>query len=477
MKSLVEVVLEHSMEFPDKTAIVFDDACITYKELADKIYSFAHTLKSKKISKGSRIVIEADNLTGYFCSFLGCQLYSCIAVPIEKNVSIYRLQEILKATKPKLVFFKDSGENYEEYFQCNIQDELKKTFSYPKMDTECAIISSTGTTGNAVLISHTNRSMLATAQNLSQGTNITKDTVLFCNIPFHLASGYRRVMAALYQGATAVVTNETITLDKLAESIRKQHINHLATTHSLLRIITEEEISNEFLQGVKYVESASGPLFSHTVMHFHKRFPETVLYNVYGTTESGCILINDTSINYTEGCIGKPTCNASICLVDENRQEIKEPGKYGYVAVTGDMNMSGYYHKKSLTEKVMLNNRIILKDIVYFDEDGYYYFVSRVGDIINVNGHKVIPSDIENIASQYAGVEDCGCIAKGDAQLGQVPILYVECKDKNNFDFEGLKSYLTKHLEPYKVPKEILPIERIPRTSTGKLMRKSLQVL
>ena len=90
MKSIVEAVFENSVLFPDKNAIIYDDTAISYKDFTKKIKTFACTLKSKKISKGSRIMIEADDLISYFCAFLGCQLHGCVVIPFEKNISIYK---------------------------------------------------------------------------------------------------------------------------------------------------------------------------------------------------------------------------------------------------------------------------------------------------------------------------------------------------------------------------------------------------
>ena len=95
--------------------------------------------------------------------------------------------------------------------------------------------------------------------------------------------------------------------------------------------------------------------------------------------------------------------------------------------------------------------------LAYFDENGYFYFVSRVGEIINVDGRKVIPSEIEPVAMKVDGVCDCACVAKEDKRLGQVPALYVVC-DKA-FDMDKLKTFLDENLENYRVPKEIIEID------------------
>ena len=475
MQSIVEAVIENSNLYPNKSAIIYEDSAINYEDLAKKIKAFAFSLKSKKISKGSRIMIEADNLISYFCAFLGCQLYGCIVVPIEKNISIYKFQDIFKATKPKLVFMKNNGEDYNDFLQYD--QDVSVNIGLPKYDTVCSIASTTGTTGKPSLVTHTNRSMVATVENLSNGIGIDSNTVLFTNIPFDLASGYRRVMATLFRGGTVVTTHKAFSVDIVSDFNTKYHLSHNSLISYDLSLLCKSADSDYNLEGIQYIESATGELPEDIITRFYRKFPNMVLYNVYGTTESGCILINNTRENYSVECLGKPSCNARICLIDENGTEITQSGKYGYVAVSGSMNMQGYYRKKDLTEQVTFGDKLVLNDIAYFDEDGYFYFVSRVGDIINVGGHKVTPSDVEKIALNFENIQDCACTAKDDPRYGQIPVLFVQFKEGYDEDTDKLETYLKKKLENYRIPKKIIPIKKIPRTATGKLMRKSLSMI
>lgn len=475
MNSIVHAVLNNSEAFPDKNALIFDGEEITYSQFAEKITVFAAALKSKGIKKGSRIALEADDLISFFAAFLGCQLAGCIAVPIEKDISIYKLQNILKITKPALVFLKNNGENFESF----VSDEKPpEKIKYPKPDSVAAIISTTGTTGQPVMVTHTNKSMFSTSRNLAGGTNITADTVLFSNIPFDLAVGFRRVFAALCEGATCVITNNRLSEELLSECFEKYNINYITLINVNINFLID--ISDKELQkaigNIKCVESVSGPLTPVNMRNFHKKYPNVTLYNVYGATESGCVIINNTSENSIEGCLGKPACNAEIFIIDENGNRVNEPGRYGYIAIKGDMNMVGYYRKKALTEEVMPDDYIVLNDIAYFDEEGYYYFVSRVGEIIDVNGHKIILTEIEKVIKEFDGIIDCACVAEDDFRYGQIPILYIVCS-KKDFDFEGLEQYMKKRLEYYKIPQKIIPIEKIPRTSTGKVIRKPLSMI
>lgn len=473
MNSIVEVIEAHSKRIPDKAALIFNGEVITYQELTQCIFRFASSLKKKKIAKNSRILMEADDVFAYFCAFLGCHLYGCIAVPIEKNISIYKLQDIFATTKPKLVFMKNNGEKYEQYLE---QEEIAR-FSMPKSDTVCTITSTTGTMGKPSQVAHTNKSILAAIENLAEGTKITEDTVLFTNIPQDLAAGYRRVLACFYKGATAVVSINPLNIDELTGLCEKYTVKHLSLLCSDIPYFVEQTPVDSPLTEMEIVESVTGELSAGITAVFYQKFPNTDFYNVYGSTESGCILINNTRDNYMNNCLGKPACNAAISLMDEMGNEIREPGKYGYVVVAGDMNMSGYYRKKEMTDKVMSNNHLVLNDIVYFDENGFYYFVSRVGDIINIKGYKVAPSSIENVAVRFPGVKDCACVGKKDAVNGQVPVLYIEKEPQSSLDMDELNRYLMENLESYIVPKEIHIIEKIPRTISGKLMRKSLTTI
>lgn len=473
MSSIINSVINYSRTNPDKTALIYNNTSVTYSELVKYAVNFASSLKQRKLTKNSRIILEADNLIHYFCGMLGCQLYGCTAVPVENNISIYRLQDIINATKPRIIFMKNNGESYEDFLH---PDEIFH-FPIPRPDAVCNITSTTGTTGKPSLVTHTNQSTVSTIENLAEGVGIDEKTVMFTNIPFGLAAGYRRVFAALYYGGTVIMSHKYFSSTDLSNSYGKNMVNHLSIVCSDLLPALINSDSDISLPDECVVESVAGELPPDVITLFYQRFTNSTLYNVYGTTEAGVLLVNNTRNNSNNKCLGKPTKNSTIQLVDENGNDITEPGKYGYIAVSGPMNMQGYYRKKDLTEKVMSGNRLILNDIVYYDVDGNYYFVSRVGDIINVMGHKITPSMIEDVAIRFEGIKDCACISKNNKIKGEVPVLYISVQNKNTFQIDSLKKYLENQLEVYCVPDEIIIIDEIPRTFSGKLMRKSLGIL
>ncbi len=475
VSSYIKEIYARYAENPDKTALITVEKELTYRELVSGAVSFSEKLKKLKIKKKSRILLETSDIAGYFTAFLGSMLFGAVVVPVEAGMSIYRLNEIINATKPALIFLHNNGEKYSDYLTGTTDAELNSR-SFPDEKNDAAIISTTGTTGRPSLILHTNASLFAAAENLVTGTKISSDTVMLTNMPVYLSTGFLRVMAALISGGTVIFTNKAYNGAMITKCADLYKVNRLSMVSTSLSALVDEYMDkrDSFPSSIRQAESVASVLPGNISLAFHRLFPEVTLYNVYGTTEAGCILIHDTAENYEADCIGKPAVNAEVMLLDENGKKITEPGSYGHVAVSGSMNMKSYYKKKSLTEKVMKGDLIIINDIAYFDQNGYYHFVSRVGDIINVAGQKITPLEVEEAALKYAGIDDCACTKAKDANLGEVPVLYVVKNEK--YELNELQKILTENLETYRVPREIYEIGKIPRTATGKVMRHILGI-
>lgn len=475
MNSIVQVILKNSQQFPEKDAFIYNDIYVSYGDFANKILSFSNYLKQKKVKKGSKIVVEADDPILFYTVFLAVQLNSCIVLPVERNISLYHLQEILNAQKPAIVLSRHTGEISKEFF--NYDYDLTTPSIVPESDSPAAIISTTGTTGKPVMIVHTNKSILSTAVTYLSGVPMDDTSIVYTAVPFHLAGGFRRVLSALYVGATNVISNQPLSAKSVSDAIDEYNINFLYTVNSNISTLFESEpiYVDNIAQHIRIVETYAGKLTSDVIMNFYKHFPNSVLYNVYGTTESGCLLINNTKDNPKEACIGKPSQLAEVFIIDENDEVITQPGKYGYFAVKGPVNMSEYYKRKALTKQVLKDGLLKINDIGYFDEEGYYYYVSRVGDIMNVNGYTIVPDDIESVAIQYSDIVDCACASSEVSGIGQLPVLYVVVND--NYNKKDFLNYLINNLEPYKIPAAIREVANIPRTTTGKIVRNVLPML
>ncbi len=203
------------------------------------------------------------------------------------------------------------------------------------------------------------------------------------------------------------------------------------------------------------------------------------LYNFYGSTESGrvCVLDFSKAVEKKQ-CIGKPSKNALIIFTDDDRKPIKTTSdKPGLLASCGPMNMTCYWKNEKLTNEVLISDFVCTNDMGYYDPEGYIYIIGRKDDVINFNGIKIAPSEIEEIVIRYSGIAEAACVGEEDSLSGQIPKLFIVPDNKISFDVLDFKSFLADHLDHTKMPKMIEIINALPRTYNGKIDRKKLRRL
>jgi Acyl-CoA synthetases (AMP-forming)/AMP-acid ligases II len=138
------------------------------------------------------------------------------------------------------------------------------------------------------------------------------------------------------------------------------------------------------------------------------------------------------------------------------------------------MNMDCYWNNPDLTASVLRDNFILTNDLGYIDNEGFVYVLGRKDDVINYNGIKISPEEIEEVAIKYRGVKDAACVPCADKMAGQIPKLFISVEDKQSFEIKKLMNYFSDHLDGNKVPKIVEIIDEIPKTFNGKVKRREL---
>ena len=190
--------------------------------------------------------------------------------------------------------------------------------------------------------------------------------------------------------------------------------------------------------------------------------PHTRLYNTYASTETGIIAtynFNDGCC--LQGCLGRPLPHSRIVITDE-----------GLIACQGDTLMSGYVNDPELTATILRDDTIFTSDIGHIDEEGMLRLEGRQGDVINVGGYKVAPTEVEDAALSLPEVKDCICISVAHPVMGQALKLLVVLADGHSLNKRQIALALKDRLETYKVPQLYEQVETIQRTYNGKLNRK-----
>lgn len=515
ISSIVEALKINAEKTPDKLCVGDKKNQVTYKEFWNMVKKAAVYLQEKGVQKGDMVVIRGAQKVEFLLGVFGVQLAGGAVCPLEKAIKDDRIMEIMNfvdsniylAEKPvknttvnnislkemfkvvqnnEAVTPNENTDNSENVVLNESSDSIEavnsKEFSLPASDDLSEILFTTGTTGKSKGIEVTFGCNVAIAQNVIDSVGMEKDEIELITTPINHSLAIRRSYGAIYNGSSIVLTDGIKFVEDFFKLLDRYKITAITFVPAILEQVLKfakdrfATYDNQF----HYIQLGSAPLSETNKEILTKMFPTTRLYNTYGATESGCTVILEFSkYGHKKKCIGRTTVNTEILFVDDKRNIVEASlEKPGILAFKGKMNMLSYYKEPEITKEVMDENGVVYtNDLGYLGEDGLVYLLGRQGDVINMGGIKIAPTEIEEVAMKHEMIKDCACIPIKDEITGEAPKLFVTLNEGYQLDQKELSKYLLSKLESLKVPKTFEVIDEIPRTFNGKIIRKQLKAL
>lgn len=486
MKSIVEALAAAAAVKPNTVAVIAEGQQITYEELWKEVRGFAAYMQSLDLEKGARILVKARPAIWFAVVCFGIQLAGYTHVPLEKTIGIEGLKEIGKKLSASAVVadVQLDAQGYKSIPSSSVRElamknfDAGKQFAFPDSEDVCDILFTTGTTGKpkGVVLSH--RAVLAVAENVQYGIGDFDGNVYLMPSPMDHAAGVRNLYLCVLTATTAVLLDGYSNVKKLFEYIRDYRVTSLYMPPSAVRmmlLLASKELP-KYADQIRFIYTSSAPFPASDRERLTELLPKTRLYFAYGCSEAGrACIVEYSKQGRRENCSGKANKNSRVFIVDENRNEIQSSkSNQGLVAISGATVMEGYYADPVLTRETMANGVVYTNDIGYMDEEGYLYVMGRRGDVINVGGLKIAPTEVENVALRYPGVAECVCYPVQDKISTVAPKLNIVEEHGVSVDIPSLREHMLRSLEAYKVPKQIEKVDAIPKTANGKIDRKRL---
>ncbi len=486
MNSIVEALAKYAAERPERVAVIADNDRITYGELWKEVQGFAAYIKSLGLEKGSRITVKASPSIWFAVSCFGIHLSGNIQVPMEKTIGLSGVNNIAGELDASLVI---SDIGADERFRCISSDEVRALgtkyysedlkFDFPSSDSICDIMFTTGTTGKSKGVMESHRAVVAVSENVQYGAGIIPDNVYLIPAPINHASAIRKLYVTILTGTTCVLLDGFTDIKKFYDYIERYKVTSILMPPAAVRMLLLLSAKNlaKYSDQLHHIHTGAAAFPEADKEKLNEILPNTKLYFAYGSSEAGCSCMFD----YSEykgliSCVGKPNKNAHVFIVDDDHNEIQSSKtNQGLIAISGDMLMNGYYNEPELTASVLKDGVVYTNDIGYIDEDGFVYMLGRKGDVINIGGLKIAPTEVEDVVVRFPGVAECACFAVPDRMGGVVPKLNIVPIKDATIDFAELRAHMAKYLEAFKIPKNMVIVDSLPKTGNGKLDRKNLK--
>jgi acyl-CoA synthetase (AMP-forming)/AMP-acid ligase II len=497
--ALTPFVLRHAERLAEKPALIDGPTgrILTYAELSDAIRRAASGLNRLGFRKGEILALCSPNLPEYAVAFHAVALLGGAVSPINP---LYTADEIAQqiqdsgaafvltapalaervlqaakgsAVRERLVFGEAPG--MKPFASLLQSDGVPPEVAIHPGEDLVALPFSSGTTGVPKGVMLTHRNLVANLLQAHAMRHIAEDDVLCCVLPmFHIYGLVVLLNAGLYEGAT-IVTLPRFELESYLKTLQDYRVTlaHLVPP-VVLALAKHPAVERHDLSALRLIFSGAAPLGAELSKSCAERLGCRIKQG-YGMTEASPVthMSPPEPENIRLGAVGVPVPSTECRIVDPATCEDRAPGEAGEIWVRGPQVMKGYLNRPDATSLTIdPDGWLHTGDIGHADPDGQFYIVDRVKELIKYKGFQVAPAELEAVLLAHPAVADAAVIGMPDDEAGEVPKAYVALKA--GAASEEILEFVAGRVAPHKKIRALEVIEQIPKSPSGKILRRLL---
>ena len=510
VNSISEMLIEISRIHHEKQAVLSNGRTATFGDLLCASSELAGMLSALNFCKGDRLAILSNNSIEYIELFYTCALFGFILVPLNHRLSVRELEENIKSTSPRAIFYENKFLKESEAlrvkcksvshwlgFSSKEKQSWARVFSQeniaitdpPNRDSKSDIASeilllvfTSGSTGKPKAAAISQKALYGSAHEIRDtGEITTTDQGLIIQPLFHVganflwlahfAAGAEIRLEGKFDplGCWNILSSTNITTVQLAPTMLEMMLTHPART---------SQITN-----LKTIFYSTAPIREDLLRNAIRVFGNIFVQH-YGSTESGVVTTLNKSQHKIDGSsaeqlqlksAGLVNAATQVKITDDLLRELKA-NEVGEIHVKHDFLFSGYWRNEASLRNPIEDDWFAMGDLGYMDEQGFLFIVDRKKDLIISGGENIYPRELELVLYNHPAIIECSVVGIPDERWGESVLAEVVVNDKKIGENE-LISYCKIHLASYKKPKRIVFRDDLPRLSTGKINKAKIKAL
>ncbi len=489
-------------KFGDKEALCFESHSFSFNEISALVEKLASNLSSLGIKEKDVVTLYASNCWEWIISYFGIARVGAVINPVNTMLTPLEVEYVIDDCKAKAIItssdkvsdiidLKKKGKidniiSFNTSIEGSISfDELinskKPNIEMPSISPSSlsTIAYTSGTTGHPKGAMQTHRAVILNGAMTSQMHMRNDQDIVVSALPCpHVYANV--VMNGMMMYGTKLVLHKTFDPLEVFNDIEKHKATIFDAVPTMyMYMMNSPEFKNANLSSLTrcYVGGQTMPVA--TMQNVEKTF-KVPLIELWGMTEiAGLGSTHPLYGKNKHGSIGcaMPFCELKIADVDDPKKTM-EIGEVGELMVKGPITMIGYFGDKDRTNETLEDDGWLHSgDLAKVDEDGYYFVVDRKKDMILTAGYNVYPAEIERVLAGHPDVSIAAVGKEEDSLKGELAKAYVVLKDGAKISEEDLINFCRKSLAAYKCPRKVKFVKDVPKTSTGKIMRRELSSL
>ncbi|KAL4715819.1 hypothetical protein ACJJTC_006398 [Scirpophaga incertulas] len=515
-ETLTNHIWEKLDRWADKPALIcgVSNRCITYHQLMKFSKIFAAQLRNKfNISDGNVVLIMMNNIPEYAITLLGAAEAGAEVTTVNPTYTVYEVQRHIMLSDPKILIgtpdmvplFKNAlklSKKVIPIINCsNDNSTIIDTVSFNeliedshvnmnvlnnvKRSAEDVVLLpySSGTTGLPKGVELTHRSIVSNflQQNDEhirqyEDTTVSHQDSVLAVLPFFHLYGLAIVLLHKLSVGCKIVTLPQFQPNTFVNALEQHNISILYAAPPLVLFLgSYVGVKQHHFDSIRRIMSAAAPIPKADIENILKKGKRMEFLQGYGLTETSP-LVTTFEIgyqNYTSA--GLPLPNTELKVVDPNGQALSS-NKIGELLIRGPQVMKGYRNNTEATKNAITEDGWFKSgDLCSINEDGYVTVIDRLKELIKVKGFQVAPAELESVIKEHPSVLDAGVIGVPDENTGERPKAFIVLKDGYTCQAQDIASFVANYVADYKRLKEVEFVERLPKSPSGKLLRRVLK--
>ncbi len=497
----MDILAHRARLTPAKTALVYvpTGERFTYRALDERANRCAHALiDSCGIRPGDRVGILAENRVEFVDAFFAAAKCGAILVPLSARMTARELEAIIRDSGICCLLYSGLNSIVNEFRskvaldRCIALDQrasdsdllysdLTRTASSAALDFTSApehlhcLLYTSGTTGKpkGVMISH--RMVLANAINTVLSWELRSDDICPIFTPMYHAGGLFVFLTAIFAAGGTIILHQGFDPAEVWRTIERERCTAVFGVPTTFKMMMDApQFSSADLSSVRWFISGGAPLPAAILDAYHRR--GVTFKQGYGLTEVGvnCFSMAADQSRAKPGSIGKPIIFTEARLVNAEGKSVAS-GEVGELLLRGPHVCSGYWNNAQATAAALdRDGWFHTGDLARCDQDGDFYIVGRLKDMIISGGLNVYPAEIEAQLLQHTAVVDAAVIGVPDPTWGEVPVAFIIARN-DGVAAADLRRFLSTRIAKYKLPVDFVVVAEFPRTAYGKVIKPELR--
>jgi acyl-CoA synthetase (AMP-forming)/AMP-acid ligase II len=491
------VLAHHATASPDRAMTIFEGETTTYGQMAERAAATSAGLRAQGVGPGDVVALLSFNCPQFLEALFAANHLGAIAMPINWRLAAPEVRYLLEHSGAKALVCDDGclelgavGSDGLDLLRVAIGNapdgwtalvDLRTTPSgghEPAAgDDVHRLMYTSGTTGRpkGVMLTHANLAWKNLAHLVEFGFT-ADDLGLACGPLYHVGALDLTTTTLIAAGATVVIHRQ-FDAAAVVDELERSRVTTVWLAPAMVNgIMALPDVEDRDLTSVRVIINGGEKMPIPLIERIQRTFPSAWFADAYGLTEtvSGDTFLDRDSIVTKLGSVGRPCLHLELDVWDDEGGSVG-PGERGEVVLRGPKVFTGYWKDEAATATAFAGGWFHTGDVGVRDEDGYLWIVDRLKDMIVSGGENIAGSEVERVLYGHDAVLEVAVVGRPDERWGEVPVAHVALREGATATADELIEHCRGQLARFKVPKDVLFVDALPRNPSGKVLKRELR--